>query len=318
MHPIGSKRARNDRKPSAGHVTINDERKECVMEMLMNLKNAIDLMEDRMEGRLDIEELARVAYMSPFHFQRMFHMLTGMTVAEYARKRKLTLAAQELAASSAKVVDVALKYGYDSPESFAKAFRKIHGIAPSEARGPGIGLKAFPRISFHLSLKGDKDMDYRIEEKVAFGIAGACLRTTCEDGQNSREIPAFWGQSHADGTVERLEKLTDSPAILGVCLHQNPAASEFDYMIACIADDESRAKEQGFEVRGVPAATWAIFNVVGPMPGAIQEAFNRIFSEWFPATCYEHSGGPEIELYHPGDTCAADYRSEIWIPISKK
>ncbi|MCR2807665.1 GyrI-like domain-containing protein [Paenibacillus sp. SCIV0701] len=286
--------------------------------MLRNLKKAIDLMEVRMEGRLDIEELAKAAYMSPFHFQRMFHMLTGMTVAEYARKRKLTLAAQELAAASAKVVDVALKYGYDSPEAFAKAFRKIHGIAPSEARAPGSRLKAFPRISFHLSLKGDKDMDYRIEEKDAFEIAGVSLRTTCEDGQNLREISAFWGQSHADGTVEKLEKLTEDGITLGVCLHQNPPSSEFDYMIACIADDEAKAKEQGFEIRSVPAATWAIFTIIGPMPGAIQEGFNRIFSEWFPATGYEHAGGPEFELYTPSDASADDYRSEIWIPILKK
>ncbi|MEK3883188.1 GyrI-like domain-containing protein [Paenibacillus sp. PL2-23] len=288
------------------------------MEMLLHLRNAINHMEERMEGRLDIEELAGIALMSPFHFQRMFHMLTGMTVAEYARKRKLTLAAQELASTSAKVIDVALKYGYDSPESFAKAFRRIHGIAPSEARTMGISLKAFPRISFQLSLKGDKDMDYRVEEKSAFHIAGVCLRTTCVDGENSREIPKFWGECHANGTVERIEGLTDkdnNPTILGVCLDQNQESSEFTYMIACIVDDETKALAEGFEVREVPAATWAIFTIVGPMPGAIQEGFNRIFSEWFPATGYEHAGGPEFELYLPGDPYGDEYRSEIWIPI---
>jgi AraC family transcriptional regulator len=129
------------------------------------MKDALDLMEKKMEEPLDIEEIAKAAYSSPFHFQRMFHMLTGMTVAEYMRKRKLTLAAQELAMSSSKVVDVAFKYGYDSPESFSKAFRKIHGIAPSEARNSGVSLKAFPRISFHISLKGDKDVDYRIVQR---------------------------------------------------------------------------------------------------------------------------------------------------------
>lgn len=123
------------------------------MEWLVRMKDALDLMERKMEEQLDIGEIAKVAYSSPFHFQRMFHMLTGVTVAEYIRKRKLTLAAQELAISSAKVLDVALKYGYDSPESFSKAFRKLHGITPSAAREPGAQLKAFPRISFHLSLK---------------------------------------------------------------------------------------------------------------------------------------------------------------------
>lgn len=110
------------------------------MEWLLRMKEAIDLMESTMEKRMDIEQIARAAHSSPFHFQRMFHMLTGMTMAEYTRKRKLTLAAQELAMTSAKVLDVALKYGYDSPESFSKAFRKIHGISRSEARLPGVSL----------------------------------------------------------------------------------------------------------------------------------------------------------------------------------
>jgi AraC family transcriptional regulator len=115
------------------------------LDWLNRMKNALDLMEKKLDERLDIEEIAKAAYASPFHFQRMFLMLTGMTVAEYIRKRKLTLAAQELATSSSKVLDVAFKYGYDSPESFSKAFRKIHGITPSEARNP---LKLFPASPF--------------------------------------------------------------------------------------------------------------------------------------------------------------------------
>ena len=75
------------------------------------------------------------------------------------------MAAQELAMGNARVFDVALKYGYDTPESFSKAFRRLHGVNPSTARGSGVNLKAFPRISFHLSIKGDKDMDYQIVEK---------------------------------------------------------------------------------------------------------------------------------------------------------
>lgn len=122
-----------------------------------------------MTEQIDMEEVARRAFSSSFHFQRMFHALTDVTVAEYIRKRRLTLAAQELSMSSDKVLDIALKYGYESPESFAKAFRKVHGLSPSDARIQGVQLKAFPRISFHLSLKGDKDMEYRMAQFRMFG-----------------------------------------------------------------------------------------------------------------------------------------------------
>lgn len=286
------------------------------MEALVRMMNALDYMETKMEEKLDMEEIARTAYVSSFHFQRMFHFLTGMSVAEYVRKRKLTLAAQELAASNARVLDVALKYGYDSPESFAKAFRRIHGITPSEARLPGVSLKAFPRLSFHLSLKGDQDMDYRIEEKEAFTIVGKSLSVSCIDGENQREIPKFWGACHEDGTVAKLEAMAQGELALGVCLDMNAETGDFNYMIAVKSDAEHATGD--LTAREVPASTWAIFTSIGPLPNAIQSLFGRIFSEWFPATGYEHAGGPEIEAYTEGDTTASDYRCEVWIPIVKK
>jgi AraC family transcriptional regulator len=280
------------------------------------MKEALDLMEKKMEERLDIEEIARAAYSSPFHFQRMFQMLTGMTVAEYMRKRKLTLAAQELAMSASKVLDVALKYGYDSPESFSKAFRRIHGITPSDARNPGVSLKAFPRISFQLSLKGDKDMDYRIEEKEAFNVVGKLISVTCRDNEQMREIPKFWGQCNSDGTSDKLSAISVDDRLYGVCLDMQANTEDFNYMIASKADPA--ATGEGFESRTIPASTWAIFQSVGPMPGAIQNVFSRIFQEWFPATGFEHSGAPELEVYPSGDTAAENYLCEVWIPIVKK
>jgi AraC family transcriptional regulator len=283
---------------------------------LLRMKDALDLMEQKMEERPDIEEIAKAAYMSPFHFQRMFHMLTGMTVAEYTRKRKLTLAAQELAIQSSKVVDVALKYGYDSPESFSKAFRKIHGITPSEARNSGVSLKAFPRISFHLSLKGDKDMDYRIVEKEAFTVVGKSLQVTCQDGDQLRDIPKFWEECHRDGTTAKLGSVGTDGNLLGLCLDMQPGQGDYTYMIAGRTDLTSPA--EGFSLREIPASTWAIFTADGPVPGSVQSVFGRIYQEWFPATGYEHSGAPELEVYPPGDTAAEDYRCEVWVPIVKK
>lgn len=286
------------------------------MDALIRMREAIDAMERRMEERLDMEEIAKVAYMSPFHFQRMFHMITGMTVAEYTRKRKLTLAAQELALTAAKVVEIALKYGYDSPESFTKAFRKIHGIPPSEARQPGVPLKAFPRISFHLSLKGDQDMDYRIVEKEAFTVVGKSIEVTCKDGEQSREIARQWQACHADGTIAKLGSVAAGGLLLGVCLDMKPETGDLTYMIAAEADPAKLGA--GYSQRTIPASAWAVFTAVGPVPGSIQSMFGRIFQEWFPGTGFEHSGAPEMEVYPPGDTTADDYQCEIWIPIVKK
>ncbi|WP_207671378.1 AraC family transcriptional regulator [Paenibacillus cymbidii] len=286
------------------------------MEALMRMKEALDWLERRMEERLDIEEMARTATMSPFHFQRMFHMLTGVTIAEYVRRRKLTLAAQELAATSGKVLDVALKYGYDTPESFAKAFRRLHGISPSEARQPGVSLKAYPRISFHLSLKGDKEMDYRMEDKAAFPVIGRSRRMTCEGGSNLRDIPAFWGECEQDGTLAALGAASRTGTLLGVCLDMQPGQGDFTYLIGC--ESEASAAPAGCETRTIAAYTWAIFAAVGTLPESIQSTIGRIYQEWFSATGYEHAGGPELEVYPPGDTTATDYRCEVWVPVVKK
>lgn len=199
------------------------------MEWLIRMKEALDYMESKMEEPLNIDDIAKVAYSSPFHFQRMFNMLTGVTVADYIRRRRLTLAAQELAISKVKVLDVALKYGYDSPESFAKAFRKAHGMAPSSAREPGIQLKAFPRLSFHLSLKGDKEMDYRIVEKEDFTVIGKSIQVTTRDGENLRKIPQLWLDANEDGTSDKLIEIGVDKDLLGICAEMDYPNEMFSY-----------------------------------------------------------------------------------------
>ena len=284
------------------------------MEWLNRMRDAIDYIENNIENELDSEEIAKVAYCSTFHFQRMFLMLTGVTLKDYIRKRRFTLAAQEISVFDTKVIDLALKYGYDSPESFSKAFRRIHGCTPSAARKSGVKLKAFPRISFHLYLKGDKDMDYRIVERKEFKVIGKALTVTTKDGENFKRIPKFWDECSKDGTCEKLCSLSNSENLLGICIDFDHEKEEITYMIA--VEDKGYSAD-GFVIRVIPEATWAVFTVVGPMPNAIQEVWNKIYQEWFPSTGYEHAQGPELEVYFDGDADSDDYRSEIWIPIIK-
>lgn len=287
------------------------------MEWLNKMMDAIDYMEVNMVEGLKIENIAQVACSSPFHFQRMFHMLTGFTIAEYIRNRKLTLAAQELAISSnVKVIDIAFKYGYDSPESFARAFRKAHGISPSEARQSGVNLKAFPRISFQLSLKGDKDMDYKIVQKKAFQVIGKELTVSTKNQKQLQMIPHFWDECEANGVVSKICSLDPKQPLLGICMDFEHDKEQFSYMIAI--EDIQNSTNTELERREIPASTWAVFTSIGPMPHAIQTVWHRIFQEWFPATGFEHAGTPEFEVYPPGDGSAEDYQCEVWIPIIKK
>jgi AraC family transcriptional regulator len=285
------------------------------MEWLKQMQAAIDYMEEHMEERITIEEIARAGCSSPFHFQRMFYMLTGVTVGEYMRRRRLTLAAQELAGSASKVLDVALKYGYDSPESFAKAFRKLHGIPPSQARAEGVKLKAYPRITFQILLKGDKEMDYQIIDKPAFKAAGIVIETTMEDGQNKKDITKFWADSQLNGDVARIISLLGAEELYGIIYGIVPGQDTFNYMIGGRLDGDE--VPEGLTAIEIPASRWAVFTAVGPLPGSIQSLFNRIFQEWFPATGYEHAHAPELEVYFPGDIHSEDYRCEVWVPIVK-
>lgn len=238
-------------------------------------------------------------------------MWSGITLGEYVRKRKLTLAAQELAVSSAKVVDIAFKYGYDSPESFCKAFRKLHGVSPSAARKPGVPIKAFPRVSFEPHTLGDVEVEYHIVEKEAFTVVGKSAQLSCASGGRSRQW--LWGESRDDGTFAKLSSLDADTPFLGITMNFD---EEFTYMVAKEADASTVA--EGLSMHTLPASTWAIFPFTGPIPDAMQNGLRNIYKVWFPATEFEHAGLPEIEVYRPGDAQAEEYRCEAWIPIVKK
>jgi Uncharacterized protein conserved in bacteria len=292
------------------------------MDWLGNMRAAIGYIEDNLAGEIDFEIAARHARCSSYHFQKMFSCLTNVPPGEYIRRRRLTLAAFELQQTDAKVVDVALKYGWDSPTSFTRAFRSVHGVTPKEAKRAGTRLKSWPRIAFQISIKGDTEMNYRIERKKSFRVVGCSKAIPTGEGINFELVPNFWEESCANGSYERLcvmakESRADcvypGAAILGICA--NFRKDEFDYLIAV---PSSRAVPEGMTALEIPEANWAVFECTGPLPGAIQDVTKRIYSEWFPSSGYENAMLPEIEWYSEGDTSAADYRSEVWIPVKAK
>lgn len=285
------------------------------MEWLNCLNEAVNYMEEHLEDEIDLERVAQIACCSSFHFQRMFSYLADVSLSEYIRRRKMTRAAFDLRSGREKIIDVALRYGYDSPTAFNRAFQSVHGIAPSAARAEGATLKAYPPISFKITIKGEAEMNYRIEKKGPFKITGVKRHYCMNTEESFASVPLFWREAAQSGVIPRLCALMNREpmGILGVCTGME--GKDFDYFIAVATDKET---PEEFTDYIVPECTWAIFECVGPMPAAIQNLQKRVVSEWLPNSGYDYANAPDIEVYFEGDQQADDYRCEAWLPIVKK
>lgn len=290
------------------------------MDWITGISKAIDYIEEHITEPTDYARAAKEACSSPFNFQRVFALLCGYTLGDYVRMRRLTLAGEELLSTDAKVIDVALKYGYDSPESFSRAFTRFHGVSPSAVR-KGAAIRSFSRICVKLILTGGSIMEYRIEKKQAAKII--CRRrefTKPGDDYTNREIPEFWNECGRDGSIQKLcGYIKDSAqfkGLLGVCFSTEMTDSGFPYGIGAEYDGES--DPQDFEIVEIPAYTYAVFTVRGRMPDAFRETYRKICTEFFPQSGYEYGNGVEIEVYPSADVQNHDYTCEIWIAVKPK
>ena len=285
------------------------------MEWMKAIGDAVDYIETHITEDISTETVAKHVNISPFYFQKGFSMLCGYTVTEYIRNRRLALAGGELLNNDVKIIDTALKYGHDPPDSFAKAFTRFHGITPSMARKEGVMLKSFAPLKLTISLKGGYLMDYRITKKESFTVLGASRTFGYENAK--RDIPAFWQEHYAQGRGRYVD------GMFGVNIDCFMGHESFEYLIADLYNPAMDIPE-GFVVKTIPAFTWAVFPCIGPMPDALQNINTRIFSEWLPALKeYEFAAGYCIEMYdrpdkYPEGTSVANYRTEIWIPIARK
>lgn len=290
------------------------------MDMLARLNNALSYIEENLTSPVDYQEAARIACCSEYHFTRMFSFLAGITLSEYIRRRRLTLAALELSHSDIKVIDVALKYGYTSPDSFSRAFQSMHGVTPSEARVHGQSLKALPRMTFQLTIKGGSEMIYRIEDKKAFRIVGIKKRVPMIFHGVNPEI-ASMAESLTPELITTIKDLSNVQPLGIISASTNfsegrmEEKGELDHYIGVAT---TKNAPDGLEQLEVPASIWAVFTAVGKFPNVLQEVWGRIYSEWIPSSEYELSEGPEILWNEHKDVTSPKYRSEVWIPIKKK
>ena len=282
------------------------------MKWIRRLEECVDYIESSLKCEIDLDILCSISCLSRLYFPRLFEAVTDIPLSEYIRRRRMTLAARELLEGDKKVIDVAFDYGYSTPESFSRAFKSVHGVPPSALKSENPKVKSYPRLTFAISIRGDAAMDYKIIEKSAFDVLGLSLRTTDKDGKNFKEIPEFWQKICSDGTEDELCKFSAEDGIMyGICFD----LEEDGYFKYAAGVPYAGGEKDNFEVMTIPAAKWAIFECIGPMPDAIQKVWKRIFSEWLPATEFEMASLPQIEMYYPGDSTKDDYRSEVWIPV---
>ena len=223
----------------------------------------------------------------------------------------MSLVAVDLKSESTRVIDIAQKYGYDSPTAFNRAFQTVHGITPTQARESGVCLKAFPPLVFRMIVKGTQEMNYRIEKRGAIRVLGKkiALKPTLEE--NFRITPAFWQQSAMDGTIETLAGMMDTDLLGLMGVSTCNARDDWEYYIAVTTTKQNDA----FEEFVIPASTWAVFYQEGPLM-KVQELETRIVTQWLPTSGYEYANAPEIELYFNSDPDNA--RFEIWLPIVRQ
>ncbi|MGJ7922533.1 AraC family transcriptional regulator [Neobacillus sp. LXY-4] len=290
------------------------------MDLLKNMNGALKYIEDHLTGEIDFKEVARQAFCSEYHFKRMFSFLAGISLSEYIRRRRLTLAAFDLKDTNVKVIDIAIKYGYNSADSFTRAFQNLHGVTPSEARQTAYSLKAFPPMTFQLSIKGGTEMNYRIVEKEAFRIIGIMKRVPIIFNGVNPEIASMW-QSLTMEKINKLKGLSNVEPIGLISASTNfsegrmEEKGELDHYIGVATTKECPENMAQLEV---PASTWAVFEAIGPFPETLQNIWGRIYSEWFPSSNYEQKEGPEILWNESKDTTSPTFKSEIWIPVLKK
>ncbi|RXZ83788.1 AraC family transcriptional regulator [Paenibacillaceae bacterium] len=302
------------------------------MDWLQRMNLAIDYIEDNLEHEIDYEQIARIALCSVYQFQRMFSFVIEIPLSEYIRRRRLTLAAFDLKNKKNTVTDIALKYGYATPESFSRAFQHLHGMTPTSARNGGTQLKAYPRISFQITLKGVVEMNYRIEKRDAFQVYGLedVYHYDTIANQQGVSIPEVWQNICQDGKLDRLcESATDAwwsegnfskelKTVFAYDSYKFTSNTTFPYLIGCYKSVNS--KVEGYTVVDVPPSSWAVFSTLNDGNGSgnydLRTLKNRIFSEWLHTSSYNIIDGGNFEMY--GRNQDGHEYCELWFRIEEK
>ncbi len=293
---------------NAGYVLsgwgILDEKGVVQLEWVDKMNQVIGYVENHLCGEIDTDKIAGIMACPFAIFQRFFVQVTGIPLSEYIRRRKLTCAAYELQNTSERIIDIAIKYGYESADTFSVAFKRMHGVAPNMARKPETNLKFFSRLNFTLIIKGVFEMDYQVAERKSFKVVGRRL-VTPEGG-------GTWAVCKADGSYEKIQSFGKAgQETLGLCFGFD-AEGRNDYMVGI----ECAADHQGFDSYMYPDLQWLIFSAEGKISeNVLGNTWKRIHEEFLPQSKYRQSGYPTIESYKEWNLASDTCTVEIMIPI---
>lgn len=295
------------------------------MEWVTCLKKTLEYIEDNLEKDIDIEKIAGDVFVSPYYLRKGFGIITGYSVGEYIRNRRLYEAAESICRTDEKIIDIALKYGYETPESFSKAFTRFHGMTPIAIRKHPELIRTFLPLNIRIEITGGNRMDYKITPMWGFKVIGFEKIFTYEEAYD--KIPKFWDDicekyckgiynGEAPSCPEEQAIIDNCIGEYGVCI-DNIGNGKFRYLIA--GKYTGGQVPENMTLFEIPQSEWAIFNCKGPVPEALQNLNTRVFKEWLPGnTDYEMAGYFNVEWYScTGDKEDADYESAIWVPVRK-
>lgn len=277
------------------------------MDWLLGMNQAVDYIEKNLESNISYSEAAKFVCCSEYEFQRIFSFMAKVTLAEYIRRRRLTLAAYDIQRNNERITDIAIKYGYDSVAAFSRAFNKQHGTTPTSARNEGVILKSYPRLSFQFVIQGVDKMEYKIVEKSEFKVIGINRKMITKNNEDWKAISKFWDEFRNTGIEKNLKRYAMDDNIFAVTTYTDEADCYW-YML-CVGCNGDENKD-GYEVMTIPSGTYAIFEVPSEYEDNIGDFTKRIFREWLPSTGYKLTGNAEIE-------CETKNGTVIWMPIKK-
>ncbi|NLG58360.1 MAG: AraC family transcriptional regulator [Clostridiales bacterium] len=280
-----------------------------IPDSLSRFNQAMSYIETHLEEEIAPRQIGRIAGCPAGLFSRIFSVLGGMPLGEYIRLRRLSRAALDLKHSQDRVIDLAVKYGYDSADAFTAAFKRFHGATPSQVR-QGAGCQLLPPIHFSMQIKGGQYMDIRMEQKEGFKVAGLAM-----DAGSQSNFSGLWDDLFERYSDPQLEAL-GSGLSLGVCYGMKEDGG-FRYMAGCDVRDVEKARGMGLEILDVPEAEYAVVPLKGPVPQCIKDGWHYVWDTFLPRQGYRHAGTPDFEVYAQGDLNSPDYEMELWVPVKK-
>lgn len=296
------------------------------MEWIAAIQQAISYIEAHLLEKINYEDVANQVHISSYEFHRAFSFLTGMTANAYIRNRRLSLAGKEIIETDTKITEIALKYGYDTSESFTKAFARFHGIAPKFARKESAKLVLFNPLVIKITVEGGKSMDYRIvqtEQQKFIALVRSFSNEIINDDEN-HDIPDFWDECNTKNLLEPLRNLRPNGKkdLYGLCSPTKDGEDKFEYGIGVLIDEETAdfnaedMEKAGYCVWNVKSGTYVVFDCIGEDGDCISEMWSKFYKEFLPQMGYEAEAAADYEIYY--EKGRSELLCELWIPIKKK